>query len=144
LLRKATAYWAGENYKESIDMEICRNCGHCCHETEMELTQKDIDNIKRATGLNPKEFAIHQDGYWCLRNKDNHCIFLEPENENKCKIYKSRPKGCEFYPMMYDIENDTCLLDRECPHRDKFFRKKKSFQTHCSRLKKWAKANFYL
>ncbi len=105
--------------------QICQKntCHHCCVETEMLLTKKDIKRIVRATLTLPKEFAIrNKNGYLMLQNKHKshefQCFFL---NENGlCSIYEIRPEGCKFYPVIWDFEEHKAILDDYCPYCEEF------------------------
>ena len=76
--------------------------------------------------------------YFQLMNRDGHCIFLLPKT-NTCKIYSFRPMGCQFYPMVYDLEKDQCILDKDCPHKHIFYSDTSEFNATCRRLRKWVK-----
>jgi hypothetical protein len=47
----------------------CSNCGICCEETMMELSNKDIERLE-VKGYRLKEFTIIDDGVARLRNVD--------------------------------------------------------------------------
>ena len=121
-------------------MKICRNCGVCCHHTEMELSEADITNIEinSPNSTLREEFVVKKGDYYQLKNLDGHCIFLLPKT-NTCKVYSFRPKGCQFYPMIYDLERDQCVLDRDCPHRHHFYSNSSEFRKSCNSLRNWVK-----
>ena len=91
----------------------CLRCGVCCKETEMLLSEKDIERLER-TGY-AQEFFVHFDseGYATLRNQSGHCVFYDPDKK-LCKVRASRPLGCRIYPVMYDEEHGI-VLDSICP-----------------------------
>jgi Fe-S-cluster containining protein len=120
----------------------CQRCGTCCHHKRPEefgdlvplqrlkefweksnliyLTGEDIENISRATGLNPSDFAdtlyryngkfvrVEDSGkrvildFPVLKSKaDKTCVFYD----NGCTIYSVRPKACRLFP--FRVEEDT-------------------------------------
>ena len=111
--------------KERDFGQICKknNCHHCCVETEMLLTKKDIKRIEQVTSVTPTEFAKrNENGFLMLRNKQiskgSQCFFLD--NNGLCSIYEIRPIGCKFYPIIWDFEQHRAILDDYCPHHDNF------------------------
>ena len=116
---------------------ICQSCAKCCLNTEMELSFNDIQKIKVNYHKTIKEnyFTEFYDGFFHLKNIDGHCVFLDVQTKS-CKIYEFRPTGCRFYPLIYDISQDKCVLDDDCPFL-------KSFQflnndlRKCDALRKW-------
>jgi len=82
----------------------------------MQLSNNDITLI--LDKVNPK-FAFYEEieGDLYLLNKFGHCIFFDV-SKKKCNIYKVRPKGCRFYPYVYD--NGICVVDSECSNRENF------------------------
>ena len=121
-------------------MEACRDCGKCCTNTEMELTLEDIERIEVHTKYSKNEFSyVDKDGFLVLQRKEDRCFFLTESPPYSCKIYAYRPQGCRFYPMMFDVAKQRCVLDEECPHRSDFYRKRKEFKHSCNKLKAWVK-----
>ena len=95
------------------DSELCKKCTVCCIGTEMVLTRSDIKRIERA---GYRGFYRHSRGFYKLKNIRGKCIFLG--EDNLCRIYSIRPKGCRVYPLIYDQERGV-TLDPLCPlHRD--------------------------
>jgi len=78
----------------------------------MILTPSDIKRIE-SLGYKREYFIVYKDGFYRLRNVDNHCVFLNIER-GKCKIYEYRPLGCKIYPVIY-VEGIGITLDNECP-----------------------------
>ena len=37
-----------------------------------------------------------------------------------CTIYDSRPQGCRFYPLIYDLELDEFVIDNLCAQSEDF------------------------
>lgn len=78
----------------------------------MILSIEDIEKIM-SIGYDKDFFVEYRDGYYRLKNVDNHCVFLDIKT-GKCKIYRYRPMGCRIYPVIYDF-NEGFKLDEECP-----------------------------
>ncbi|MHA1720651.1 MAG: YkgJ family cysteine cluster protein [Promethearchaeota archaeon] len=119
-------------------MKICLSCSKCCFYTEMELSNQDIKRIedKNIYGLKRDDFCVKVEGFFKLRNVDNHCIFLNPDS-NLCKIYSYRPTGCKFYPLIFDQEKNKCIIDDDCPYKNLFYKHKPIFKKNCHNLRKW-------
>ena len=101
-------------------MAPCSNCGTCCEETEMMLSNEDIDRISKAGYDN--FYEMDSDGYLILKNLPGdppHCTFYDPERKT-CKIYTIRPRGCRFYPMIFEVDSHTCIIDDYCPDHATF------------------------
>ena len=92
------------------------NCILCCKNTNMILSEKDIDKIQ-SLGFSYNFFVDINDGWLQLKNKDGLCVF---HNCKKCLIYENRPEGCQLYPITYDNDNKCTIFDKECPHQSKF------------------------
>lgn len=88
-------------------------CAKCCYDTEMPLTRRDIERIKRL-GY-PEEYFVAKgrDGIPRLKNINGHCVFLDPET-GKCRIYPWRPLGCRLYPLVC-MPGYGVIIDPECP-----------------------------
>lgn len=111
--------------RKNVDGEICLKykCHHCCNETEMLLTKKDIHRIVTMMSIPAKEFVvINNDGYKALRNKQTdqktQCYFLD--QHGLCIIYEIRPEGCQFYPFIWDMIEHRMITDDYCPHENEF------------------------
>jgi len=117
----------------------CQDCGKCCLETEMPLSERDIELIiaNSLNNLNEDDFAIKKnEDYYQLKNINGHCFFLD--NQSKiCKIYANRPQGCRFYPIIYDFDKNQCVFDEECPRTDLFQLMEIDFKQHCNRIKQF-------
>ena len=87
-------------------LKNCLKCGNCCIDTEMQLSNNDVQRINEAIRPN-FEFFFEDGGYLYLLNISGHCIFFNEKNKS-CKIYQYRPKGCKFYPYVYD--DGKCFL----------------------------------
>ena len=110
----------------------------------MELSEADITNIEinSPNSTSREEFAVKKGDYYQLKNLDGHCIFLLPKT-NTCKVYSFRPKGCQFYPMIYDTLHNECILDEECPHYKIFYSNPSNFRKKCLDLRRWLKLHVF-
>ncbi len=111
--------------REIVDGSICQqnNCHHCCLETEMLLTKKDIQRILTKTSISAKEFVtLNEDGFKKLKNKQIdsklQCFFLD--REGQCSIYEIRPEGCQLYPYIWDLTEHRIAIDDYCTYHNKF------------------------
>lgn len=89
----------------------CLRCGRCCLNTEMPLTQRDVDRLVKL-GYRVEEFAELRKGLLRLRNVDGHCFFYDPSSR-ACRVYEHRPEGCRLYPFIY-VEGVGVAVDPEC------------------------------
>jgi Fe-S-cluster containining protein len=110
---------------KSVSGEICRknSCSVCCWETEMLLSASDIQRITQKTSFSVNEFSfVDNFGHRTLKNKELkdrlQCFFLD-ENGG-CTIYEIRPKGCRYYPIIWDMNIQEAITDDYCPHHQKF------------------------
>ncbi len=124
------------NFKQ-FRSPICRKCGKCCLQTEMELSNVDIKRIEQKNPYQwkKKDFSEFYDGMSHLKNIDGHCIFYN-HLDKTCLIYQYRPNGCRFYPLVYNPESKECELDCDCPHHDHFQNLVQN-KEKCDQLKKW-------
>jgi Fe-S-cluster containining protein len=97
-----------------------RFCGRCCYQTEMPLTNEDIERIEKL-GYKRQEFAVKVNGIYRLRNINGKCYFLD--ESNRCRIYDHRPIGCRIYPVILDVETNRAIVDDLCPMKDSVSRK---------------------
>ncbi len=94
----------------------CSNCGVCCTETEMLLSEKDIGRLKKH-GISRSFFVeIDKQGYTKLRNREGYCVFYNPK-KRQCSVYSYRPSGCRVYPVILDEEKGI-ILDDICESRN--------------------------
>lgn len=115
----------------------CENCGKCCLETEMILSQKDVELIKNSytNNLRKQDFVFkNENEQFQLKNIEGHCIFLNYFSKT-CNIYKYRPQGCRFYPLIYDINEKRCKLDGDCPRNNLFYKDGQGLKLTCQNLK---------
>jgi Fe-S-cluster containining protein len=97
----------------------CTECGNCCAEMQLQVTDRDVSDMARALGMRPKAFREQytekqRDGHRYL--KDVPCPF---QSRKKCTIYESRPSRCRGFPYLHtNIRGDISgALDRApyCP-----------------------------
>ena len=94
----------------------CSNCGVCCTETEMLLSEKDIDRLVKR-GISRRFFVkIDKEGFAQLRNLEGYCVFYSLE-KRQCSVYVDRPSGCRVYPVILDEEKGI-ILDNICESRN--------------------------
>jgi len=99
---------------EIIPEGFCLKCDGCCR-----FTSDDSAWFGRL--LKEEEKKISKDRFRPIPNKkDNNflCAFLRID-DNKCKIYKTRPFECRLYPFLLARDAKTgkifLALDRNCP-----------------------------
>jgi deoxycytidine triphosphate deaminase/Fe-S-cluster containining protein len=95
---------------------LSHNCTACCHETEMPLTNEDK---KRLEDLGYTDFFIEDDDWFTMKNIDGKCAFLQ--KDYTCKVYKNKPTGCRFYPVVWSMDTKGPVMDLDCPHSNEFF-----------------------
>ncbi len=107
----------------NITKNPCRtfNCVQCCKQTEMLLSNEDIQRIK-LLGFSRDFFVDTIEGWLQLKNKNGLCVF---HDGLKCTIYDHRPLGCRLYPVIYDADNVCAIIDEQCPHKNHFLITKK-------------------
>ena len=119
----------------------CENCGKCCLDTEMILSQQEVDLIiNRLLNKSYTEYFIFKKnkGYYQLKNIEGHCVFFDLTS-NYCKIYKYRPQGCRFYPLIYDFQSEECVFDKDCPRIHLFYQDNQELKKTCRELKLFLK-----
>jgi Fe-S-cluster containining protein len=91
-------------------------CNLCCQHTNMLLSVQDIERIT-SLGYDQDYFLEERNGWLQLKNTHGRCVFHTSE---RCSIYDDRPQGCRLYPIVYDADHGTAILDAECPQRQRF------------------------
>lgn len=118
----------------------CKDCGICCKQTEMILSETDITLILNDASLNLKRedfIEINNDGFFQLKNVKGFCVFFEPSIK-LCEIYKLRPQGCKFYPLIYDFSINKCVLDVvDCPRPNLFYETSRKAKKTCLKIKRF-------
>ena len=131
--------------KEKTKMKNrCENCGECCLKTEMILSKNNVEKIMKNSPkkLQKKDFVlVNKEGFFQLKNIRDHCVFFDSPSK-LCKIYDYRPQGCEFYPLIYNIQNNNCIFDRDCPRTNLFYQDKERLRKMCNNLKDFLKESF--
>ncbi len=97
------------------DISLCKSL--CCHNCAV-LTEEEVSELiknalmKYSLELEPKKYFRSVKGefgsYFAVRMIKGKCIFLN--KENRCRIYKCRPKLCALYPVI-----DVDAVDERCP-----------------------------
>lgn len=102
-----------------------KDCYQCCIETEMILTNQDVEQIEQNTLDTREEFLLpleQSEGFLQLRNIPSplgmKCYFLS--DEGKCTIYEFRPAGCQLYPLILNMDTDEAMIDYDCREQDWF------------------------
>jgi len=107
----------------------------------MILSEQDINLItkKSSSNLKKEDFVFRsKSGYFQLKNINGHCIFFDFATK-LCKIYDLRPKGCRFYPLIYNFEKKSCIFDNECPRPHLFYQEIQEFKDTCQKIKQFLK-----
>lgn len=104
----------------------CSNCGACCTETEMLLSQKDITRLEKK-GFSKNYFVNYdKQGYAQLKNRQGYCVFYNLK-KHQCSVYSARPSGCRIYPVIFDEEKGI-ILDDICQCRNTITEKEKQWK----------------
>lgn len=90
----------------------CTRCGICCQETDMMLTNADIERLEKQGYRKTSFVRFDQEGYALLRNSQGHCVFYNPQTRH-CSVYAFRPFGCRVYPVVLDEEKGI-VVDSIC------------------------------
>ena len=125
----------------NIIINKCKDCGKCCLETEMILSKQDLNIILNNTPNTLKKDDIvfkNSDGFFQLKNFMRHCVFFNISSK-ECKIYELRPQGCKFYPLIYDHDNKSCVMDTDCPKTHLFYQNHEELVQSCKKLKSYLK-----
>lgn len=86
----------------------------------MILSSEDVQTIMDC-GYNKEDFSfVGEEGFIRLKNVDGICFFLR---DNECSIYASRPQGCKFYPIIFDLDKNKAIVDPDCPLADSILSK---------------------
>jgi Fe-S-cluster containining protein len=100
-----------------VDTRTCQACGECCRRFPyIEVSQADIDELVRYTGLRPDAFVnakgetpeVH-----FLRFRENgDCVFLdEDDGRLSCRVYEARPGICRTYPAD-SAQDERCEVNQ--------------------------------
>ena len=102
-------------------------CVHCCLNTSMLLSQQDIKKLVHH-GYHRDFFCREHDGWLMLKNSEGRCVF---HDGTQCTVYPHRPQGCLVYPLIFDEETKSVILDSECPYHMLFsMTRKQQLEVH--------------
>jgi len=82
----------------------------------MLLSDDDIKKIEKI-GFDNHYFVRSKKGWLKLKNKDGKCVF---HNGKICIIYNDRPEGCILYPLIFNEEEKSAVVDDKCPYKNYF------------------------
>jgi Fe-S-cluster containining protein len=94
----------------------CSRCGICCQKTEMLLSKRDINNLEKSGYPKENFVRYNKHGLARLRNRNKYCVFFDVKRRY-CRVYRHRPLGCRFYPIIYS-EEEGIIVDDLCPTKD--------------------------
>jgi Fe-S-cluster containining protein len=109
--------------------------------TEMFISENEIKIIlkKLKDKITPSDFCfLNADGFYQLKNVNGVCYFFNTR-KCRCTIYEFRPKGCQFYPLVYDTYKRACDIDKDCPNPQLIYPNKNLILNTCQRLKSYLK-----
>jgi uncharacterized protein len=90
----------------------------------MVLTNQDIENLTNL-GYQSTFFVTRRNGWLQLKNKKGRCVFHDGLH---CTIYRHRPEGCRLYPVVYDKDTRSAIIDNDCPQKQCFLLSKNKEQ----------------
>lgn len=90
-------------YKDGLRFK-CTECGKCCTGAPgyVWVTDEEIADMAKVLNITPSEFRqkytrlVHGEVSLKEHPKNYDCVFLQ---DNKCQLYKSRPKQCRTFPF---------------------------------------------
>lgn len=99
----------------------CLECANCCKTISPAMNDSDVRRMSIALKIKESDFIskylfLDADGDYVF--KTSPCPFLM--DDNKCRIYPSRPKACREYPhtdrkRFYQILDLTAKNSKICP-----------------------------
>lgn len=95
----------------------CTGCGECCRWSgAVLLLPSDISDMARALEMSEADFirdhtrlAPNRQQLALLDKEDGSCEFLE---DNRCRVYESRPEQCRSFPYAWSVPEGCPELDR--------------------------------
>jgi uncharacterized protein len=90
-------------YKEGLRFE-CTQCGKCCTGQPgfIWVTEEEMRDMAQELAMSlelfKRKYTRQRDNRYLLvekKSQGNACVFLK---DNKCQIYKVRPKQCRTFP----------------------------------------------
>ncbi len=125
----------------------CRQCGSCCRDPLIELTDNDLHRLVKHTGIMADKLVIlysntelisDEEHDWVKlsygkrliglsKKRNGDCMFLT--SENTCTAYEARPMSCRLFPINVAFSDDNKLTDLELSDviRDKFINCKRKY-----------------
>lgn len=90
----------------------CLKCANCCKTISPIVEFNDIHNMAKVLNVGAGDFIktyleMDEDGDFVFQSQPCPMLNLE---DNKCKVYKARPKSCREYPHLDDV-NTNGMLD---------------------------------
>jgi len=77
----------------------------------MQLSSQDIKRLERL-GHRSRNFARIKKGFRTLKNVDGFCFFFDIKSGG-CKVYRNRPEGCRYYPIVYCLKEGKPTIDEQ-------------------------------
>ncbi|MDI6606536.1 MAG: YkgJ family cysteine cluster protein [Candidatus Omnitrophota bacterium] len=111
--------------KQFVPQEVCLACRRCCRFADSHsvwlpcLLDEEVDNFTDKAGIPAISISADkrivpvpnpaQEGFLCP--------FLNPQ-DNKCRIYDTRPFECRLYPFLINLRDKKVILtiDLNCPY----------------------------
>jgi Fe-S-cluster containining protein len=126
----------------------CAQCGSCCCDPVIELTDNDIKRLVKHTGLPTdrlirlyakSDFTVVNDTedwinlsygkrqFGLRKKKDGSCLFLS--DDRKCTAYEARPMACRVFPIDVYLDEESRVSDLELSDvvRDKYIKCKQYY-----------------
>ncbi|MEW6602340.1 MAG: YkgJ family cysteine cluster protein [Nitrospirota bacterium] len=126
----------------------CGQCGSCCIDPVIELTDNDIKRLVKHTGLSADRLirlysksdftTVNDTEDWInlsygkrqlglRKKKDGTCLFLS--DDRKCTAYEARPMACRVFPIDVYLDEKSKVTDLELSDvvRDKFIKCKQYY-----------------
>ncbi|MBL7789106.1 MAG: YkgJ family cysteine cluster protein [Chitinophagales bacterium] len=106
----------------------CLSCANCCRNYSPIIELEEIVDLSFAIGVSTSALfqnyvEMDEDGDFVFKSQPCPMLNLE---DNKCRIYKDRPRACREYPHtnMKGIKNHLGLLEKNieiCPAAEEIF-----------------------
>lgn len=110
----------------------CTMCGKCCIDREdILLTPRDIYNMSKELGLNPRDFFIAYCENYIGSDSRMPIVRLKPRGsikrcpllkDRKCSVHKAKPAVCAMFPIGRCIrfENKNVKIRLQCMEPNTF------------------------
>ena len=81
----------------------CECCGRCCHQPNITVMDDEVERIAEAAGMETYDFVTaflyRKEERWLFSKKTGMaCAFLD--DNNRCRIWASRPEICRDFPYL--------------------------------------------